>query len=126
MRDIEVRGWVVGACERLLGQKEADWKKSSAEEAERVRDAIVALQAAGTSSGDPVFAEAAAKLQTEVVHAQTIALTLLQARHSKASGPPSAKDAIKAAELALRDVVVRMCSSRTHPGNRDMFEANAR
>ena len=125
VRDIEARGRVVGACECLIEQKEADWKESSAEEAERVRDAVVALQAAGTSSGDPVFAEAAAKLQTEV-HAQTVASALLQARHSKASGPPSAKDAIKAAELALRDVVVRMCSSRTHPGNRHFFEASAR
>ena len=104
--------WVVGACERLFGQKGADRKERSAEEAERVRDAIVALQAAGTSSGDPVFAEAAAKLQTEV-HAQTVALALLQARHSKASGPPSAKDAIKAAELALRDVVVRRARERS-------------
>ena len=86
VRDIETREWVVGACERLFGQKGADWKERSAEEAERVRDAIVALQAAGTSSGDPVFAEATAKLQTEV-HAQTVASSLLQARHSKASGP---------------------------------------
>ena len=72
-----------------------------------------------------MFAEAAAKLQTEV-HAQTVATALLQARHSKASGPPSAKDDIKAAELALRDVVVWMCSSDTQPGNRRFFETSAR
>ena len=126
VRDIETREWVVGACERLFGQKGADWKERSAEEAERVRDAIVALQAAGTSSGDPVFAEAAAKLQTEEVHAQTVASALLQARHWKASGPPSARTAIKAAELALRDVVVRMCSSHTQPGDRRFFEARSR
>ena len=64
-------------------------------------------------------------MQTEV-HAHTVASALLQARRSKASGPPSAVDDIKNAELALRDVLVLMCSSRAHPGNRDMFEASAR
>ena len=65
------------------------------------------------------------KLQTEV-HAQTVASALLQARRSKASGPPSAVDAIKAAEVALRNAVVLMCSSRTHPGNKAEFEEKAR
>ena len=126
-RVIETREWVVRACERLFGHAPSLWRdaeESSAEEAARVRDAIVAVQAAGTSSGDPVFAEAAAKLQTEV-HAQTVASALLQARHAKASAPPSATRAIKDAELALRDVVVRVCSSRTEPGNRSLFEASA-
>jgi hypothetical protein len=133
LREIEAREQKLadrGRIRRMRRKSSAEEaEKSSAEEAERAivanGMAVVALQAAGTSSGDPVFAEAAAKLQTEV-HAQTVASALLLARRSKASGAPSAVDDIKNAELALRDVLVLMCSSRAHPGNRDMFEASAR
>ena len=133
VRDIEAREQKLADRERLLG-------KSSAEEAERVRDAIVALQAAEASSGDVVFAEAAAKLQTfaeaaaklqgtsySPIHAQTVASVLLQARCSRLEGhPPSAVDAIKRAEVALRNAIVLLCSSRSHPGNNAEFEMKAR
>jgi hypothetical protein len=133
VREIEAREQQLADRERLLG-------KSSAEEAERVWDAIVALQAAGASSGDVVFAEAAAKLQTfadaaakclptsySLIHAQTVASVLLQARCSWLEGhPSSAVAAIKRAEVALRNDIVLLCSSRSHPGNKAEFEMKAR
>jgi hypothetical protein len=65
VREIEAREQKLADRERLLGKSSAEQKeKIKTEEAERVRDAIVALQAAEASSGDVVFAEAAAKLQT--------------------------------------------------------------
>ena len=133
VREIEAREQKLADRERLLG-------KSSAEEAERVRDAIVALQAAGASSGDVVFAETAAKLQTfaeaaakflptsySLILAQTVASVLLQARCSRLEGhPPSAVAAIKRAEVALRNAIVLQCSSRSHLGNQAEFEMEAR
>ena len=83
------------------------------------------MEAAGAPSGDPRLTDAAAKLKAEP-SARTATSALVQANDSKAMNAPSATDAIKAAELAVRDVVVRMCSSRTRPGDRNIFEASAR
>ena len=141
VREIEAREQKLADRERLLGNSSAEQKeKIKTEDAERVRDAIVALQAAEASSGDVVFAEAAAKLQTfaetaakslptpyELIHAETVASVLLQARCSRLeSHSPSAVAAIKRAEVALRNVIVVQCSSRSHPGNKAEFEMKAR
>ena len=123
-RWIEAREAALDARERRVEEREADEEEVSVEEAERLRSAVAALEAAGASSGDFRLTDAAAKLRAEA-SARAAAHALVQAHHSKANGPPSATRDIKAAELAVRDVVVRMCSSRTQPGNRTIFEANA-
>lgn len=79
----------------------------------------------GPRQGTPILTAAAVKLMAEA-SARTAASAHVQAHHSKANGPASVIGAIKAEELALRDVVVRMCSSRKQPGNRALFEASAR
>ena len=123
-RWIEARDAALDARERRVEEREADEEEVSVEEAERLRSAVAALEAAGASSGDFRLTDAAAKLRAEA-SARAAAHALVQAHHSKANGPPSATRDIKAAELAVRDVVVRMCSSHTQPGNRTFFEANA-
>ena len=69
--------------------EEAGEEVVSVDEAERVRDAVALLEAAGTSSGDPRLTDAAAKLKAKA-GARTAASALVQARHSKASAPPPA------------------------------------
>ena len=136
-RDIEAREQRMTDREHLHGEKPT--QRDPAQEAGRVRDAIATLRTAEGASGDDGFAEAATRLQAiadaaavplgaahSTALAWTVATLLLQSRSSKLRGHPvPAMDAIKAAEVALRDVMVLLCSSRSHPGDKDEFQAPA-
>ena len=108
----------------LAAQQERDAKAADNTAAEKLRDAIHALDTAEAAIGNATIGEvrellyAAPEKETAVA-----ALTKIEAvaRYCDLE----AYDVVRAAVRAVRDVAVLRCRSRAHPGDRDWFLENA-
>ena len=108
----------------FAAQKERDAKAADNMAAEKLRDAIHALDTAEAAIGNATIGEvrellyAAPEKETAVA-----ALTKIEAvaRYCDLE----AYDVVRAAVRAVRDVAVLRCRSRAHPGDRDWFLENA-